>query len=46
MKQIIQESNDVRLNTLRHVFGIDKYKRIEENTLLLTSRLREKIRMH
>jgi len=28
MKQIILESNETRLNTLRHVFGIDKYKRI------------------
>jgi len=45
MKQIIQESNDVRLNTLRHVFGIDKYKRIEENTNVLTSRMRQEIRV-
>ncbi|MEK6885941.1 MAG: AAA family ATPase [Nanoarchaeota archaeon] len=45
MKQIIQESNDVRLNTLRHVFGIDKYKRIEENTNILTSRMRQEIRV-
>ncbi|MFA7707358.1 MAG: AAA family ATPase [Candidatus Pacearchaeota archaeon] len=46
MKQIILEPGDLRLNTLRHVFGIDKYKRIEENTTLLTSKLREKIRMN
>lgn len=46
MKQIILESGDTRLNTLRHVFGIDKYKRIEENTILLTSKLREKIRLN
>jgi len=46
MKQIILEPKDIRLNTLRHVFGIDKYKRIEENTLLLTSKLREKIRIN
>lgn len=46
MKQIILESKDVRLNTLRHVFGIDKYKRIQENTNLLTSKLREKIRVN
>ncbi len=44
MKQIILESKDTRLNTLRHVFGIDKYKRIEENTEFLTSKLRAKIR--
>jgi len=45
MKQIIQESNDVRLNTLRHVFGIDKYKRIEENISILTARIRQEIRV-
>jgi len=46
MKQIILEPNDVRLNTLRHVFGIDKYKRIEENASFLTSKMREKIRLN
>jgi exonuclease SbcC len=45
MKQIIQESNDTRLNTLRHVFGIDKYKRIEENISVLASRIRQEIRV-
>jgi len=45
MKQIIMESNDVRLNTLRHVLGIDKYKRIEENIDLTTSRLRQEIKV-
>jgi DNA repair protein SbcC/Rad50 len=46
MKQIVLESGDIRLNTLRHVFGIDKYKRIQENTAILTSKLREKIRIN
>ncbi len=46
MKQIILEPGDIRLNTLRHVFGIDKYKRIQENTHFLTSKLREKIRLN
>jgi len=46
MKQIIMEPGEIRLNVLRHVFGIDKYKRIEENTSILTSRLREKIRIN
>jgi len=44
MKQIILESPEIRLNTLRHVFGIDKYKRIEENAYIFTSKLREEIR--
>ena len=46
MKQIILEPGDIRLNTLRHVFGIDKYKRIQENAAILTSKLREKIRIN
>ncbi len=45
MKQIILENAETRLNTLIHVFGIDKYKRIRENTDLFTSKLREEIRM-
>jgi exonuclease SbcC len=45
MKQIILEPGDLRLNTLRHVFGIDKYKRIEENTALIGIKLRERIRV-
>ncbi|MFH1307369.1 MAG: hypothetical protein ABIH72_00780 [archaeon] len=44
MKQIILEDAESRLNTLRHIFGIDKYKRIKENTSILTSKLRENIR--
>jgi len=46
MKQIILEPGEIRLNTLRHVFGIDKYKRIEENSEILTNKLREKIRIN
>jgi len=46
MKQIILEPGEVRLNTLRHVFGIDKYKRIQENLSLLTAKLREKTRIN
>jgi exonuclease SbcC len=46
MKQIILEPGDLRLNTLRHVFGIDKYKRIEENSLIFLSKLREKIKFN
>ena len=46
MKQIILESGETRLNTLRHVFGIDKYKRITENASLLAIKMREKIRLY
>jgi len=45
MKQIILEDPDVRLNTLRHVFGIDKYKKIIENISVFSSKLREEKRV-
>lgn len=45
MKQIIIQDPESRVNTLRHVFGIDKYKRIMENTSLLASRIREEKRI-
>ena len=45
MKQIILEDPETRINTLRHVFGIDKYKKILENVSTITIRLREEKRM-
>jgi exonuclease SbcC len=45
MKQIILEDPETRINTLRHVFGIDKYKKILENVSLLASKIREEKRM-
>ncbi len=45
MKQIILQDSETRLNTLRHVFGIDKYKKVLENTLILTSKIREEKRI-
>jgi|TARA_B100000315_G_scaffold260345_2_gene320995 exonuclease SbcC len=45
MKQIIQQDSMTRINTLRHIFGINKYKKIIENTSLLTLRIREQIRI-
>jgi len=46
MKQIILESSDSRLDTLRHIFGIDKYKRVVENSEVFFKNLRERIREH
>jgi len=40
MKQIIQEDPESRLNILRHVFGVDKYKRIRENLAILLTNLK------
>ena len=45
MKQIILEDPETRINTLRHVFGIDRYKTIIENAAIIASRLREEKRM-
>jgi len=45
MKEIILEDSEVRINTLRHVFGIDKYKTILENAGILRLKLREEKRL-
>ena len=45
MKQIILQDPETRVNTLRHVFGIDKYKKILENTSVIISKIREEKRM-
>ncbi len=45
MKQIILQDPETRINTLRHVFGIDKYKRILENVSIVISKLREEKRL-
>ena len=46
MKQIILQDSETRINTLRHVFGIDKYKKILENISIITLKLREEKRMN
>ncbi len=44
MKMILQENSPVRLDTLRKVFQIDKYKRIKENSQLVARGIKEKNR--
>jgi len=44
MKRILQEDASSRLDILRKVFGIDKYKRIQDNTTAYAKTLREKCR--
>ena len=44
MKQILYESKDIRLDTLRKVFNIDKYKRVKENSAIVIKSLRERKR--
>jgi len=45
MKQIISQEPETRMNTLRYVFGIDKYKRIIENAAIISSKIREEKRI-
>lgn len=44
MKQILYEDKDVRLETLRRIFGVEKYKRMQENISLYARILRERIK--
>ncbi|RMF54935.1 SMC family ATPase, partial [Candidatus Woesearchaeota archaeon] len=45
MKQILTEDAEERLDTLRRVFGIDKYKRIRESTQIYVKELKSQIKM-
>ena len=45
MKQIILDDSEKRLNVLRQVFGIDKYRQIKQNTSLLLTNLRSDVRI-
>ncbi len=45
MKEIILQDSETRVNTLRHIFEIDKYKRIIENASILALKLREEKRI-
>jgi len=44
MKQIILEDAETRLDILRHIFGIDKYRKIKDNLLIVNAHLRERAR--
>ncbi len=44
MKMILQENNPTRLDTLRKVFQIDKYKRVKENAQIVARTIKEKTR--
>ncbi len=45
MKQIILEDSETRLNVLRHIFGIDKYKRIKDNLSILLMSLKSETKL-
>ena len=45
MKSIIEERPEVRLDTLRHIFGIDRYKRIKDNAGIFIQKVKEQIKI-
>jgi len=45
MKEIIQERPETRLDILRHIFGIDRYKRIKENSQIFLQKIKEDVKV-
>jgi DNA repair protein SbcC/Rad50 len=45
MKSIIQESPEVRMDSLRHIFGMDRYKRIKTNTQIFLQKVKQAVRI-
>ena len=41
MKQIVLEDSETRINVIRHIFGMDKYKRIRENLQIVLNWIKE-----
>ncbi|MBW3013030.1 AAA family ATPase [Candidatus Woesearchaeota archaeon] len=46
MKKILLDDKESRLDTLRKVFQIDKYKKIRENTGIYVKHLRERVNLY
>ncbi len=46
MKEIILDDPESRMNTLRHIFGVDKYKKILENAQIIVQKIKEEKKMH
>jgi DNA repair protein SbcC/Rad50 len=46
MKQILLGNKEERLDTLRKVFGVDKYKRIKENCKVVVSKIKDNKRIY
>tara|TARA_Y100000310_G_scaffold325742_1_gene389712 strand:+ start:8658 stop:10367 length:1710 start_codon:yes stop_codon:yes gene_type:complete len=45
MKAIINERPEIRLDTLRHIFGVDRYKKIKENSQIFLQKIKESIKV-
>ncbi len=45
MKQIILDDLETRLDSLRYIFGVDKFKRIKNNLSIISSKIKEEIKL-
>ncbi len=45
MKEIILEDAEIRLNVIRHIFGIDKYRLISGNLVILLNKFKEECKL-
>jgi DNA repair protein SbcC/Rad50 len=45
MKEIVNERPETRLDLIRHIFGVDRYKRIKDNSQLFLQRIKENIKI-
>lgn len=44
MKEIINERAEIRLDIIRHIFGVDKYRRIKDNAQILLQEIKDSIK--
>jgi len=45
MKEIVNERPETRLDLIRHIFGVDRYKRIKDNSQIFLQRIKENIKI-
>ena len=45
MKSIIQENPDARMDSIRHIFGMDRYKRIKTNAQVFLQKIKQAVRI-
>jgi len=45
MKEIVNERPETRLDLIRHIFGVDRYKRIKDNAQIFLQRIKENIKI-
>jgi len=45
MKSIVLERPEIRLDTIRHIFGIDRYKKVQENSKIFLQKIKDTIKI-